>query len=142
MRLRSRRPLRPGTEVFKEIKLVEHALHILDSETPDQWCTGIVRRKAQRPRVEMGGLHNHEAVSSPEVNQRSVAVQRQAKAVRENNNRQFAPMIAGADTRTCRSSPRPKAESTDRLHRDNWSGRTHSHVHHRHVCFVHRKIFL
>src|SRR5690606_4073664 len=50
---------------FDKIKLVKDALQVFDAIPPDQWCTGIVRGNVQRPRVEMGGLNDHEAVSSP-----------------------------------------------------------------------------
>ena len=53
-----------GDGGFKVIKLVEDALHVLNSETPDPWRTGIFRRKVQRPRVKMGRLNDHEAVSA------------------------------------------------------------------------------
>jgi hypothetical protein len=63
---------RAGNGSFKEIQLVEDALHVLDSETPDAWYAGIVQRKAHCPRVEIGGSNYHEALSSPEVDQRAV----------------------------------------------------------------------
>ncbi|MNW64615.1 hypothetical protein D3C74_429140 [compost metagenome] len=84
-------PAETWNRSFNEIKLIKDVLHVPDSETPDQWCTGIVRWKVQHPRVEMSRLNNHEAVSSPVIDQRTVAVQRPAKTVRENNNRQFTP---------------------------------------------------
>lgn len=80
-----------GNGGFQEIKLIEDALHVLDAETPDPWRAGIVGRKAHGPGVEMGGLNDRETVGSPEVGQRTIAVQRRTEAVREDDNGQFPP---------------------------------------------------
>ena len=79
-------PTETGNGSFDEIQLVDDALQVLDSETPNLWETGIVRRDIERPCVEMGGLNYHEAASSPEVDQWGVAIHRPAKAVREDDD--------------------------------------------------------
>ena len=107
MRLRSRRPLSPGTEASRRSSWSRMRFM---SSTRKRQISGVRGSSGgrSRPRVEMGGLNDHEAMSSPEIDQRGVAVQRQAKAVRENNNRQSVPYEFLAIF-TRRSSPRPGA---------------------------------
>jgi hypothetical protein len=84
-------PAEAGNSGFQELELIEDALHVLDPEPPDPRCAGIFRGKVHRPRVEMGRLNHHEAVSGPEVCQWAVTVQGRTMAVREDDDRQFVP---------------------------------------------------
>jgi hypothetical protein len=82
-------PREAGNGGFDEVQLVDAACQVLDPEAPDLRVTGIVGRDVQLPRVEVGGLNDHETVGGPEVDQRGVAVQRLAEAVREDDDGQF-----------------------------------------------------
>ena len=61
---------------------------VVDPATPAPRPSGIVRRQAERHRVQVGGLNHDEAVTRPEVDERPVGVHGETEPMGEQHDRQ------------------------------------------------------